>query len=461
MKSIRVAELLQKYEILEEVVVSGWIRTIRESKTVGFIELTDGTSFKGVQIVFDREKIANEVQKKFATGAAITAKGKVVITPDAPQPFEIQAEDIIIEGESPVDYPLQKKRHSLEFLRTIQHLRPRTNTFQATYRVRHVVAQAIHRFFDERGFLYVHTPIITSSDCEGAGELFRVTTLDMENPPRTDDGEIDYSKDFFAKESFLTVSGQLHAEVFAMAFRDVYTFGPTFRAERSFTTRHAAEFLMIEPEMAFCDLEGDMDVAEAMIKHIINTVMERCPDELKFFNSFIDNGLLERLEGIVNSEFERITYTKAIELLEKADVQFNFPVKWGMDLQTEHERYITEKVYNRPVFVTDYPKEIKPFYVRINDDGKTVAAADLLVPGVGEIIGGSQREERYDVLLQRVRELGLCEEEYKWYLDLRKYGGAKHSGYGLGFDRMVMYVTGMSNIRDVQPFPRTTELLDF
>ncbi len=460
MKSIRIAELLKDYKSFTELTVSGWIRTIRESKNVGFIELTDGSSFTGVQIVFDRENIPQDIQKKFATGAAITVKGSVEITPDAPQPFEIKAGEIAIEGESPFDYPLQKKRHSLEYLRTIQHLRPRTNTFQATYRVRHVIAQAIHRFFDERGFLYVHTPIITASDCEGAGEMFRVTTLDMKNPPLTKEGNIDYSKDFFAQEAHLTVSGQLYAEAFALAFRDVYTFGPTFRAERSFTTRHAAEFLMIEPEMAFCDLEGDMDIAEAMMKYIIKTVMERCPDELKFFNNFIDKELLARLENVVNSDFERITYTKAIELLEKADVEFSYPVEWGVDLQTEHERYLTEKVFNRPVFVTDYPKDIKAFYMRMNDDNKTVAATDLLVPGVGEIIGGSQREERHDVLLKRIKELGLPECEYDWYLDLRKYGGVKHAGYGLGFDRMVMYVTGMTNIRDVQPFPRTTESLE-
>ena len=371
------------------------------------------------------------------------------------QPFEIHAAAIEVIGTCDGDYPLQKKKHSLEFLRTIQHLRPRTNTFQAVFRVRSVVAQAIHRFFDERGFVYVHTPLITASDCEGAGEMFRVTTLDPVNPPLTKEGKIDYSKDFFGTQSNLTVSGQLYGEAFALAFKDIYTFGPTFRAENSNTPRHAAEFWMIEPEMAFCDLNGDMDVAEAMIKYIIRTVMDRCPDELSFFNSFIDKGLIERLENVANSDFGRISYTDAVEVLKNSGEEFAYPIYWGCDLQTEHERYLTEKVFKRPVFVTDYPKDIKAFYMRLNDDGKTVAAADCLVPGIGEIIGGSQREERLDVLEARMDELGLDKESYDWYLELRKYGGVVHSGYGLGFERMVMYVTGITNIRDVLPFPRT------
>lgn len=435
--------------------VVGWVKTERQSKSVGFIELTDGTSFKTVQIVYECDKIDQKVIKDITTGCAIKVDGELVLTPELKQPFEIHASAIEVIGTCDGDYPLQKKKHSLEFLRTIQHLRPRTNTFQAVFRVRSVVAQAIHRFFDERGFVYVHTPLITASDCEGAGEMFRVTTLDPVNPPLTKEGKIDYSKDFFGTQSNLTVSGQLYGEAFALAFKDIYTFGPTFRAENSNTPRHAAEFWMIEPEMAFCDLNGDMDVAEAMIKYIIRTVMDRCPDELSFFNSFIDKGLIERLENVANSDFGRISYTDAVEVLKNSGEEFAYPIYWGCDLQTEHERYLTEKVFKRPVFVTDYPKDIKAFYMRLNDDGKTVAAADCLVPGIGEIIGGSQREERLDVLEARMDELGLDKESYDWYLELRKYGGVVHSGYGLGFERMVMYVTGITNIRDVLPFPRT------
>ena len=442
------------------ITVAGWIKTARASKTIGFIELTDGSCFKTVQVVYEQDQVNDETKRALNTGCAISVQGELLLTPDAPQPFEIHAASIVIEGECPGDYPLQKKRHSLEYLRTIQHLRPRTNTFQATFRVRSVVAQAIHRFFDERGFLYVHTPILTASDCEGAGEMFRVTTLDPADPPRTGDGAVDFAQDFFGTTANLTVSGQLYGEAFALAFRDIYTFGPTFRAENSFTARHAAEFWMIEPEMAFCDLAGDMDVAEAMVKYIIRTVMERCPDELNFFNQFVDKTLLERLRNVVDNDFARITYTEAVELLKKADVEFKYPVEWGCDLQTEHERYITEQVYKKPVFVTDYPKDIKAFYMRVNDDGRTVAAADLLVPGVGEIIGGSQREERLDVLEARIAELGMDMTDYGWYLELRKFGGVQHAGYGLGFERMVMYVTGMANIRDVLPFPRTTGSLE-
>ena len=434
-----------------DIEVSGWIKTARESKNVGFIELGDGSAFRSVQVVYEHGEIPESVSKFFATGTAITVKGVLELTPEAKQSFEIKANEVIIEGECPNDYPLQKKRHSMEYLRTILHLRPRTNTFQAVFRVRSVVAQAIHRFFDERGFVYVHTPIFTGSDCEGAGEMFRVTTLDMDNPPRTEDGKVDFSKDFFGKPCNLTVSGQLHGEAFALAFRDIYTFGPTFRAENSNTARHAAEFWQIEPEMAFCDLNGYMDTAEAMIKYIIKTVLERCPDEMEFFNRFMDSTLLERLNHVVNSDFVRCSYTKAVELLQASGKQFQYPVFWGCDLQTEHERYICEEVYHCPVFLTDYPAEIKSFYMRLNDDGKTVAAADLLVPGVGEIIGGSQREERYDVLRKKIEDLGMDMSYYEWYLDLRKYGGVKHAGFGLGFERILMYLTGISNIRDVTP----------
>ncbi len=445
----------------QEVYISGWIRTIRSSNVFGFIEINDGTFFKNIQVVFESEFIDNYKQiASMNVGAALNITGKLVLTPDAKQPFEVKAAKIEIEGMSTSDYPLQKKRHSLEFLRTIAHLRPRTNTFSAVFRVRSLAAYAIHKFFNERGFVYTHTPIITGSDCEGAGEMFRVTTIDPANPPMKD-GKVDYSEDFFGKSTNLTVSGQLNAETYAMAFRNVYTFGPTFRAENSNTTRHAAEFWMIEPEIAFADLEDDMNLAEDMLKFVINYVLENAPEEMQFFNSFIDKGLLDRLHSIVNSDFGRVTYTEAIELLKKNNANFDYPVEWGSDLQTEHERYLTEEIFKRPVFVTDYPKEIKAFYMRLNDDGKTVAAMDCLVPGIGEIIGGSQREERYDVLTSRMKELDLKEEDYSWYLDLRRYGGTKHAGYGLGFERAVMYLTGMSNIRDVLPFPRTVGNAEF
>ena len=436
--------------------VAGWVRTVRDSKAVGFIELADGSCFKNVQVVYEQENMPEEIKRQLTTGCAISVKGTLELTPQAKQPFEIKAASIAIEGTCESDYPLQKKRHTLEYMRTIQHLRPRANIFQATFRVRSVVAQAIHRFFDERGFVYVHTPILTGSDCEGAGEMFQVTTLDLKDVPRTEDGKVDCSKDFFGKSANLTVSGQLYGEAYALAFRDIYTFGPTFRAENSYTARHAAEFWMIEPEMAFCDLAGYLDVAEAMVKYVIRSTMERCPEELAFFNEYVDKGLLARLDNVVNNDFMRITYTEAVEVLQKSGEQFKYPVAWGCDLQTEHERYLTEQVYKKPVFVTDYPKDIKAFYMRLNDDGKTVAAADLLVPGVGEIIGGSQREERLDMLEKRIEEMGMNIEDYDWYLDLRKYGGVKHAGFGLGFERIIMYITGMTNIRDVLPFPRTT-----
>ncbi len=446
----------------EKVTVCGWIRNIRDSKALGFIELNDGSGFKSLQVVFEDSKIDNFKEiAKLNVGAAIVVEGQIVLTPGAKQPLEIHAEKITVEGASSPDYPLQKKRHSVEFLRTIAHLRPRTNTFSAVFRVRAVAAYAIHKFFNERGFYYVNTPLITGSDCEGAGEMFRVTTLDMENPPKTEDGKVDFSKDFFGKSTNLTVSGQLEGECMAMAFSKIYTFGPTFRAENSNTPRHAAEFWMIEPEIAFADLKDDMDLATDMIKSVLAYVMEQCPDEMKFFNDFYDKTLLERLNGIVNSEFGHVTYTEAIEQLEKVKDRFDYPVYWGCDLQTEHERYLTEEVYKKPLFVTDYPKEIKAFYMRLNDDNKTVAAMDLLVPGVGEIIGGSQREDRMDVILNRIRELGLDEESYSWYLDLRRYGGTRHAGFGLGFERLIMYITGISNIRDVIPFPRTTGSAEF
>ena len=436
---IRLSEIIKDPAIhAGKLEAAGWIRTVRESKTLGFIELTDGTAFKSVQVVFERGSIPDETIKKLGTGSAISVKGILELTPEAPQPFEIKANEITVIGECDADYPLQKKRHSLEFLRTIQHLRPRTNTFQAAFRVRSGVAQAIHRFFDRRGFVYVHTPILTGSDCEGAGEMFRVTTLDPKSPPLTAEGEVDCSKDFFGRAANLTVSGQLYGEAFSMAFRDIYTFGPTFRAENSNTARHAAEFWMIEPEMAFCDLSGDMDVAEAMVKYIIDDTLTRYPEEMEFFNKFVDQGLLSRLDNVLNSEFERISYTKAVELLKKADVKFSYPVEWGLDLQTDHEKYITEQIYKKPVFVTDYPKEIKAFYMRMNDDEKTVAAVDLLVPGIGEIIGGSQREERLETLKRRMAETGLDIGDYSWYLDLRRFGGVPHAGFGLGFERMVM-----------------------
>ena len=464
MERTKIAALYADMEALggQDVLVSGWARTIRDMKTFGFIELNDGSCFRNLQIVMNAETLAN--YREIAgqnVGAALTVRGRLVLTPEAKQPMEVQAAEILVEGPSTPDYPLQKKRHTVEYLRTIQHLRPRTNLLSAAIRVRSVAAHAIHCFFQDRGFVYVHTPIITASDCEGAGEMFRVTTLDMENPPRKDDGSIDYSQDFFGKSANLTVSGQLNGENFAMAFGDIYTFGPTFRAENSNTQRHAAEFWMIEPEMAFCDLQGDMDVAEAMIKHIITTVMEKCPDELNFFNAFVDKGLKERLEHVASSAFGRVTYTEAVELLRKNNEHFDYKVEWGCDLQTEHERYLTEQVFKCPVFVTDYPKEIKAFYMRQNDDGKTVAACDCLVPGIGEIIGGSQREERLEVLEARIRELGMRPEDYWWYCDLRRYGGCRHAGFGLGFERMVMYLTGVSNIRDVLPHPRTVGNADF
>ncbi|MBR3458089.1 MAG: asparagine--tRNA ligase [Selenomonadaceae bacterium] len=446
----------------KEVTLGGWIRTMRVSKNFGFIELNDGSFFKNIQIVFEADTLSNYNDiTKLGVGAAILVKGLLVETPEAKQPFEIKATEIAIEGTSTPDYPLQKKRHSVEFLRQIAYLRPRTNMFSATFRVRSLIAYAIHQFFQEKGFVYAHTPIITGSDAEGAGEMFRVTTLDLENLPRTEDGKVDYSKDFFGKETNLTVSGQLSAETFAMAFRNVYTFGPTFRAENSNTARHAAEFWMIEPEMAFADLEDNMQIAEEMLKYIIQYVLDNAPEEMEFFNSFVDKGLLERLHNILNNDFGRVTYTEAVDLLLKSGQKFEYPVEWGIDLQTEHERYLTEQIYKKPVFVTDYPKDIKAFYMRLNDDGKTVAAMDLLVPGVGEIIGGSQREERLDVLENRMDELGLKKEDYWWYLDLRKYGGTRHAGYGLGFERAVMYLTGMSNIRDVLPYPRTAKNAEF
>ena len=445
----------------KSVKISGWIRTIRASNAFGFIEINDGTFFKNVQVVFESEFLAN--YKEIASqnvGAALNITGKLVLTPEAKQPFEIKAEAIEIEGASTPDYPLQKKRHSFEFLRTIAHLRPRTNTYSAVFRIRSLAAYAIHKFFNERDFVYTHTPIITASDCEGAGEMFRVTTMDMENVPMAE-GEVDYTQDFFGKSANLTVSGQLNAETYAMAFRNIYTFGPTFRAENSNTTRHAAEFWMIEPEIAFADLNDDMELAEDMLKFVIKYVLENAPEEMEFLNKFVDNGLIERLNFVANSDFGRVTYTEAIEILKKNNENFDYPVEWGSDLQTEHERYLTEEVFKKPVFVTDYPKEIKAFYMRLNDDGKTVAAMDCLVPGIGEIIGGSQREERLDVLTDRMKELGLDEKDYWWYLDLRKYGGTSHAGFGLGFERAIMYLTGMSNIRDVLPFPRTVGNADF
>lgn len=439
----------------QEVTVGGWVRSIRDSKTFGFIVLNDGTFFEPLQIVYNDKMENFEEVSKLNVGAAVIVKGTLVATPNAKQPFEIQADEVTVEGASAPDYPLQKKRHTFEYLRTISHLRPRTNTFQAVFRVRSLIAYAIHKFFMERDFVYVHTPLITGSDCEGAGEMFRVTTLDMENLPLTDEGKVDYTKDFFNKETNLTVSGQLNGETYAMAFRNIYTFGPTFRAENSNTTRHAAEFWMIEPEMAFADLKDDMMLAEAMLKYIIRYVMENAKEEMEFFNSFVDKGLIDRLNGVLNSDFGHVTYTEAIELLKEHNDKFDYKVSWGCDLQTEHERYLTEVIFKRPVFVTDYPKEIKAFYMKLNEDGKTVAAMDCLVPGIGEIIGGSQREDDYDKLVARMDELGLNKEDYGFYLDLRKYGSTRHAGFGLGFERCVMYLTGMANIRDVIPFPRT------
>lgn len=444
-----------------EQTVCGWVRTIRLSKTFGFIELNDGSCFQNLQVVFDDQLPNFNEISKLNVGSSLIIKGNLVETPQAKQPFEIKATSIEVEGASTPEYPLQKKRHTFEYLRTIAHLRPRTNTFSAVFRVRSILAYAIHKFFQENGFVYVHTPIITSSDCEGAGEMFRVTTLDMNNPPKGKDGKVDFSEDFFSKSTYLTVSGQLSVETYCMAFSKVYTFGPTFRAENSNTARHAAEFWMVEPEIAFADLKDDMKLAESMLKYIINYVMENAPKEMEFFNNFVDKGLVERLNHVKNSNFEHVTYTDAIKILEKADQDFQYPVYWGCDLQTEHERYLTEKYFKKPVFVTDYPKEIKAFYMRLNDDGKTVAAMDLLVPGVGEIIGGSQREERYDVLEKKIKEMGLDMENYWWYLELRKYGGTKHAGFGLGFERALMYITGIQNIRDVIPFPRTVNHAEF
>ena len=446
----------------KEITVGGWVRTVRDAKSIGFIELNDGSSFKSLQVVFEDSKINNFKEiAKLNVGSSVIVTGELVLTPDAKQPFEIHASSIEVEGTSTPDYPLQKKRHSVEYLRTIAHLRPRTNTFNAVFRVRSVAAFAIHKFFNERGFVYAHTPLITGSDAEGAGEMFRVTTIDPANPPMTEDGKIDYTQDFFGKATNLTVSGQLSAECMAMAFGKVYTFGPTFRAEESNTTRHAAEFWMVEPEIAFADLTDDMDLAEDMMKYVLSYILEQCPAEMQFFNNFYDKGLIERLSHIIKTPFVRLSYTEAIKQLEEVKDKFQYPVYWGCDLQTEHDRYLTEQIYKAPVFLTDYPKEIKAFYMRLNDDGKTVAASDLLVPGIGEIIGGSQREERYDVLVNRIKELGMKEEDYSWYLDLRKYGGTKHAGFGLGFERLVMYVTGVNNIRDVIPFPRTTGSAEF
>ena len=439
----------------KEVTIGGWVRSNRNSKNFGFIVVNDGTFFEPIQVVYGNGLDNYDEVGKINVGAAIIVRGTLVLTPDAKQPFEIQAAEVTVEGASTPDYPLQKKRHTFEYLRTISHLRPRTNTFEAVFRVRSLCAYAIHKFFQERDFVYVHTPLITGSDCEGAGEMFQVTTMDLNNVPKNEDGSVDYSKDFFGKETSLTVSGQLNGETYAQAFRNIYTFGPTFRAENSNTTRHAAEFWMIEPEMAFADLDDDMFVAEAMLKYVINYVLENAPEEMNFFNSFVDKGLLERLHNVVSSDFARVTYTEAVELLEKHNDKFEYKVTWGTDLQTEHERYLTEEVFKRPVFVTDYPKEIKAFYMKLNDDGKTVAAVDCLVPGIGEIIGGSQREDDYDKLKARMDELGLKEEDYKFYMDLRKYGSTRHAGFGLGFERCVMYLTGMGNIRDVIPFPRT------
>ena len=457
MELIEVREIFRNKEAYfdKEITVGGWVRSNRDSKAFGFIVLNDGTFFEPIQVVYHDTMDNFDKICKVNVGTALIVKGTLVATPDAKQPFEIQATEVMVEGDSTPDYPLQKKRHTLEYLRTIPHLRARTNTFQAVFRVRSLVAYAIHKFFQERDFVYVHTPIITGSDCEGAGEMFTVTTMDMNNIPKTDDGKVDFKEDFFGKQTNLTVSGQLNGETYAMAFRNIYTFGPTFRAENSNTTRHAAEFWMIEPEIAFADLKDDMILAESMIKYIIRYVLENAPEEMKFFNSFIDKGLIERLENVMNSEFGHVTYTEAVEILEKNNDKFEFKAYWGCDLQTEHERYLTEEVFKRPVFVTDYPKEIKAFYMKLNEDGKTVAAMDCLVPGIGEIIGGSQREDDYEKLSARMEELGLKAEDYDFYLDLRKYGSTRHAGFGLGFERMIMYVTGMSNIRDVVPFPRT------
>ena len=462
-KNVLVKELFRNTDLYDEkdVQISGWVRTIRDSKNFGFIEINDGSFFKNIQVVFDNNLSNFEDIKKLSISSSIIVVGTLVKTENAKQPFEIKAKNIQIVNQSDLDYPLQKKKHSFEYLRTISYLRPRTNTFNAVFRVRSVLSYAIHKFFQEKGFVYVHTPIITGSDCEGAGEMFTVTAMDMDNPIKTEDGKVDFSQDFFGKPSHLTVSGQLDVETFAHAFRNVYTFGPTFRAENSNTVKHAAEFWMIEPEICFADLKDAMDLAEEMIKYIISYVRENAPEEMAFFNQFIDTNLFERLDNVVNSDFARISYTDAVKELEKVNDKFEFPVSWGTDLQTEHERYLSEKLFGKPVFVTDYPKEIKAFYMKLNPDGKTVAACDLLVPGIGEIIGGSQREDDFDKLSTRIHELGLNEKDYWWYLDLRRYGSCVHSGYGLGFERMMMYLTGMQNIRDVLPFPRTPKNCEF
>src|SRR3954463_3082205 len=463
MKQALIKDLYRNTEsyIEQKVQLSGWIRTIRDSRNFGFIELNDGSFFKGVQIVFD-EQLANFKEiTKLPISSSIRVEGDFIYTPQAKQPFEIKATGISIEGLSNTDYPLQKKKHSFEYLRTIAHLRPRTNTFSAVFRIRSLASYALHKFFQDKGFVYVHSPIITGSDTEGAGEMFRVTTLDMDNLPKNEEGKVDVTKDFFNKETNLTVSGQLSAEAFALAFRNVYTFGPTFRAENSNTARHAAEFWMIEPELAFAELPDIMDLAEEMVKYVIGYVLEQAPEEMNFFNSFVEKGLLDRLNLAHTADFGRVTYSEAIELLKNSGETFAYPVEWGLDLQTEHERYLCEQVFKRPVFVTDYPKEIKAFYMRLNEDGQTVAATDLLVPGIGELIGGSQREEREEILAGKINELGMNEEDYWWYLELRKYGGTKHSGYGIGFERLIMYLTGMTNIRDVIPFPRTTGNAEF
>ncbi len=464
MKRVEISDLYKDISQYKEktITVYGWARTIRDSKALGFIDLNDGSCFKGVQVVFEDGNINNfsEIANQ-NVGAALSVTGKVIETPDAKQPFEIHAVEIKVEGASAPEYPLQKKRHSVEYLRTIAHLRPRTNLFSAAFRIRSTAAYAIHKFFQEQGFIYSHTPIITGSDCEGAGEMFKITTLDMDNPPKNEDGTIDYKEDFFQKATSLTVSGQLEAECMAMAFGKTYTFGPTFRAEKSYTQRHAAEFWMIEPEIAFADLADDMELIEAMIKYVIGYVLEHCPQDIEFCNQFVDKGLVDRLTHVMTSDFAKVTYTDAVEILEKNNENFEYKVFWGADLQTEHEKYLTEKHFGKPVFVTDYPKEIKAFYMRMNDDNKTVAAVDLLVAGIGEIVGGSQREERIDLLIERIKDMGLTEDDYWWYLDLRRYGGNKHAGFGLGFERMVMYLTGIANIRDVIPFPRTTGTAEF
>ena len=449
----------QEY-LTKEIAISGWIRTLRASNAFGFIEVNDGSFFKNIQVVFDNNLSNFKEISKLPISSSIKVIGTLVETPEAKQPFEIQAKEVVIEGMSDSDYPLQKKRHTFEYLRTIAHLRPRSNAFSAVFRVRSVAAYAIHKFFQDQGFVYTHTPILTGSDCEGAGEMFKVTTLDLNNIPKTEDGKIDYKEDFFGKETNLTVSGQLNGESYALAFRNIYTFGPTFRAENSNTARHAAEFWMIEPEIAFADLDDNIELAENMLKYVIKYVMDECPEEMAFFNQFIEKGLLDKLNHIVTSDFGKVTYTEAVELLKNCGKDFEYPVEWGIDLQTEHERYLTEEIFKKPVFVTDYPKEIKAFYMKLNEDGKTVAAMDCLVPGIGEIIGGSQREDDYDKLKTRMDELGLKPEDYDFYLDLRKYGSTRHSGFGLGFERCVMYLTGMGNIRDVIPFPRTVKNCD-